>query len=271
MVERIDFGLPVAGEKARKADEFVTSSQIIGAIDRKSNHDIEVLNDKVKVSSDDSTVDYLHNKIVGDGVVIGIVDNEGYKTLKITNSEINTDESVKVSSNDTTSQYLYDKLVEGFGVSLSILNSSSVETLQVSAAIPYYRFTIPPGSPEVADNITWDSTGIDEGVYQVDVYVGILEKDIDSNEVSVSMQQELYLYDASFTPDYFRRIGTSHYFVASQIAEGSFLGNRSLQGSAIIVVDNNNQQFRIKVLLPNHSAGGTGELTGGYIHAQRLE
>lgn len=89
----------------------------------------------VKISSNDTTANYLFNKVVaGSGITIAELNDGSNEQLRITSSASPSDELVKISSNDTTSNYLFNKIVAGSGISLSEIDDGGDETLQITAS-----------------------------------------------------------------------------------------------------------------------------------------
>lgn len=136
----------------------------------------------------------------------------------------------------------------------------------------YGKLVVPVSAAEPLDTIIYETTEtVTQGVYDVDVFIGILERDVSLNEVNVSLIQELEIWDESLTA--YQRIGASHLLNYTTPGGADYkLINRTLQGSAIVTVPASpNNKFKIRVLLPNHSGGGTGQITGGYIHYRRID
>lgn len=91
--------------------------------------------EKVKVSNNDTTADYLYSKLTqGTGITVTELNNGGNETVEIASTIVNTDINVKVSSNDTTAGYLNGKLVAGSGIALTETNDGGDETLVVSVS-----------------------------------------------------------------------------------------------------------------------------------------
>lgn len=310
MVERIEFGLPVAGEKARKADEFVTKSQIVAG-------------DNVEITTDDNGDLLINATTDGGGIADGTVNHSTLRwdgTDWVENTKVQTHDSsmtVKYSSTiyagisaslssaalngqlgSNNTFYIgitglkFINLVNGgvarFSVDLqgNIVSSplAAVGEIRpvfadstgklVTYASNYGRILIMPVAPTSDSTIIYETSawaGNANNVYQVDVNVGILEKDSGSVETNVGIVQKLEIYD-SLISDY-REIGASHCLVYTTPGGTDYkLLNRSLQGSCIVKVPSSpNNVFKIRVTLPNHGGGGTGEITGGYIHYRRIE
>lgn len=92
----------------------------------------------VKVSLNDTTADYLGNKLsAGTGITLTVLSPGGDETVEISAPGSTTDEKVKVSSNDTTPGYLSTKLVIDNGTNAtnplesSVLNPSADEDLRI--------------------------------------------------------------------------------------------------------------------------------------------
>ncbi|GAB1371208.1 hypothetical protein MASR1M45_12700 [Candidatus Kapaibacterium sp.] len=183
------------------------------------------------------------------------------------------DELVRVSSADTIAGLLSDKIVDGSGIEIEILNPGGNEQLLIKTDnFPFYKINIPDDLSAISGNEYYWETDLpyDEGIYDVHVFIGISERDASNLEVNVSLVQQLSIYDAE-SGDY-RAIGASHLLGYTNPGGGDYkLINRSLQGSRIITLDNTNQKFKIMAFLPNHGGGGTGRITGGYIHAKRIQ
>lgn len=90
--------------------------------------------EKAKVSSDDSTADYLENQLTaGTGITIATLNPGGNESVQISSSVINTDINTKVSSNDTTTNYLENKLSAGSNITLNVLNEGGNEQIQIAS------------------------------------------------------------------------------------------------------------------------------------------
>jgi len=90
--------------------------------------------EKVKISANDTTSNYLLSKIAeGTGITITEVDDGGNEQVEITCTV--SGELVKVSANDTTSGYLNGKLVAGTGITLNELTDGGNETLRVDCTV----------------------------------------------------------------------------------------------------------------------------------------
>lgn len=141
--------------------------------------------------------------------------------------------------------------------------------------VEYGRVKIPDSLSDSPDSeYYWETTGTyDPGTYEVHVFVGIIERDISSQEVNVGLIQELSIYDVSDEDEISRyvRIGASHLLnYTGPATSDHILINRTLQGSRIINLDTEVNKFKIMVLLPNHGGGGTGRITGGYLHYKKI-
>lgn len=89
--------------------------------------------EKVKVSSNDTTPDFLISKIVsGTGITVTELGDPGNETLSIATTVANTDQNVKVTSNDTTSDFLFNKIVGGDGIATAETNDAGDEDLTLS-------------------------------------------------------------------------------------------------------------------------------------------
>ena len=92
----------------------------------------------VKISSNDTTSDYLENKLVaGTNVTLTTQNEGGNENIKIDVSGGASDELVKISANDTTAGYLEDKIVASEGsnttniLEITTLNDAGDEDLQL--------------------------------------------------------------------------------------------------------------------------------------------
>lgn len=91
--------------------------------------------EKAKVSANDTTSNYLENKIVaGTNVNVSVLNEGANEQLQIsaTISGVDNDEKVKVSSNDTTTNYLENKLTAGNNINITVLNEGANESVQIS-------------------------------------------------------------------------------------------------------------------------------------------
>lgn len=93
--------------------------------------------EKTKVSSNDTTADYLENKLIaGNNIDISVVNDGGNEQVQIsaTASGIGDgDEKTKISANDTTANYLENKIVAGDNITITVLNDGSNETLEINS------------------------------------------------------------------------------------------------------------------------------------------
>lgn len=109
------------------------------------------LDEKVKVSANDTTAAFLDTKLVaGAGITLTEQDDGLNESLEIAAPGSTTDELVKVSANDTTPGVLNGKLTAGANVSLVEVNDGANEALVVAAT----------------DTNTTDVDVLDEGVSQ---------------------------------------------------------------------------------------------------------
>jgi len=131
--------------------------------------------EKAKVSSNDTTTNYLENKIVAGSNVTVVVNNEGgdeQLQISATTSGIaGPDEKVKVSSNDTTENYLYNKITTTSPLSKSQINDGGDESLLLDLSNDIYRVKVSSNDSGTAfietkiiagTNVT--VTVVDEGV-----------------------------------------------------------------------------------------------------------
>jgi hypothetical protein len=90
--------------------------------------------EKAKVTSADTTTNYLDSKIVaGSNITKTILNPGGNEQLQISAAGAAADEKAKVSTNDTTTDFLYSKIAAGSGISKSILNPGGNEQIQIAA------------------------------------------------------------------------------------------------------------------------------------------
>lgn len=92
--------------------------------------------EKIKISSNDTTTNYLQSKLAaGTNIAITVLNEGGNEQLSLsaTGSGL-SDELTKVSSNDTTANYLQSKLSAGTNVSITVLNEGANEQLQITAS-----------------------------------------------------------------------------------------------------------------------------------------
>lgn len=120
---------------------------------------------KAKVSSNDTTSDYLQSKLsAGTNVSIAVINEGGNEQLQITASGgATSDEKAKVSSNDTTTNYLENKITAGTNVSILVLNDGADEQLQISAAasgVDTIRWYSPINYGAIGNGIANDTSAI---------------------------------------------------------------------------------------------------------------
>jgi hypothetical protein len=83
---------------------------------------------KVKVTTNDTTPDYLFNKLIeGSGITLTETTDGGDESVTIA-----TDGKLKVSANDTTAAYLEDKIVGDSYISVSTLNDAGDEDVKLT-------------------------------------------------------------------------------------------------------------------------------------------
>lgn len=91
--------------------------------------------EKAKVSSNDTTTNYLENKLIAGSNITIAVNNEGANEqlqISATVSGIpGNDEKVKISSNDTTADYLFGKLTIVSPLTLTEVNDGSDEHIAI--------------------------------------------------------------------------------------------------------------------------------------------
>lgn len=81
----------------------------------------------IKISSNDTTAEYLETKITsGDGITINVL-YEGINEQL----EINSDGMVAVSSGDTTLDYLAEKIHGGIGIGVYVVDSGGDESIEI--------------------------------------------------------------------------------------------------------------------------------------------
>lgn len=99
-----------------------------------------ILQDELaKVSANDTTSDYLAQKIVaGSGITINELNDGSNETLEIVGAA-GSDERVKITANDTTADYLFSKLVAGTGITLTEQNDGANETLLIEGSDRAWR------------------------------------------------------------------------------------------------------------------------------------
>ena len=84
--------------------------------------------DKVKISTADTTTNFLEDKITAGSNVSLTKQNIGAnEALEISSTDTNDDEKIKISSLDTTSDFLEKKLIENSDVSLTVANPAANE------------------------------------------------------------------------------------------------------------------------------------------------
>jgi hypothetical protein len=111
-------GVTVIDEGSNKATINITGS---------------ALDEKVKISANDTTANYLFPKLTeGTNITITEVDDGGNETIEIAYTGIATDEKVKISDNDTTIGYLDGKIIAGTYVTLVQVNDGGDEQLQIN-------------------------------------------------------------------------------------------------------------------------------------------
>jgi hypothetical protein len=90
----------------------------------------------VKGSADDTTANYLENKIVaGSNIAVTVLNPGGNETVQIAaTGVITSDELVKVSADDTTAGRLEDKIVAGTNITVTTLTPGGNETFEISAS-----------------------------------------------------------------------------------------------------------------------------------------
>jgi hypothetical protein len=89
--------------------------------------------EKVKISANDTTANYLFPKLAeGTGITITELNNGGDETIEIASTVVNTDEKTKVSANDTLAGYLLSKLTPGTGIDITELNNGGNEQVEIT-------------------------------------------------------------------------------------------------------------------------------------------
>lgn len=96
------------------------------------------VDEKVKVSSNDTTAGYLYDKLVaGTYITLTEQNDGGNETLRIDMNFPALDlYKVKVSANDTTPNYLYEKLYAGPYIKLTELHDGGDEDVQIEMEFP---------------------------------------------------------------------------------------------------------------------------------------
>jgi len=88
---------------------------------------------KVKITSSDTTADFLASKLVAGTNVTLVPSGSGTnQTLTVNAAGTALDHKVSISATDTTPNYLSSKLVSANVTNLTILNGGANETLQIS-------------------------------------------------------------------------------------------------------------------------------------------
>lgn len=135
------------------------------------------IDDKAKVSSNDTSTGFLGSKLIA-GTNITITENNdgGNETLTISATPGGgggADELVKVSANDTNNQYLGQKLQAGSNVTITTQNPGANEKLQVTAANDHVRVSSNDTTPSHLQNkvlagsnitITTNNPGANESI-----------------------------------------------------------------------------------------------------------
>jgi hypothetical protein len=89
---------------------------------------------KLRVSSNDTSPDYLGLKIVGDrGIRIEILQPGAAEEVEIGLDDINALYFAGVSANDNNPGYLEDKIVAGSNITITKNNAGADETLTIAA------------------------------------------------------------------------------------------------------------------------------------------
>jgi hypothetical protein len=93
------------------------------------------LNDKVKITSADTTENYLNSKlVVGTGLTKSTLNPGANEQIQIVNS-IALDHKAKTTVADTTPNFLDSKIVVGIGLTKTVLNPGANETVQLSNSV----------------------------------------------------------------------------------------------------------------------------------------
>jgi hypothetical protein len=114
--------------------------------------------EKVKVSSDDTTAGYLSDKILADGGIDVAVNNEGgNETITFTLSDAEGYYKSQVSANDNTPGFLNGKLVAGTGITLTEVNDGLNEALSINATgggVTGFSSVVVSTSPNETTNVS---------------------------------------------------------------------------------------------------------------------
>lgn len=114
-----------------------TKGPYVGISDDEATLDV-----KAKVSTNDTTTDFLNAKIsAGAGIATTILNPGANERLEISAPGSTTDEKVKNTGADTTADYLDSKVAAGTNVTKTTLNPGGNEQLQLSAADPTVEVT----------------------------------------------------------------------------------------------------------------------------------
>jgi len=111
-------------------DVVTASGSITTVTDLRNLSAFAVVNDvfKVKISSDDTTADFLLTKLAaGTGITLTETTPGGNETVTI-----DSDAQVVISTNDTTRGFLQTKIVSGDGIIESVLNAFGNEQLRLA-------------------------------------------------------------------------------------------------------------------------------------------
>ena len=117
--------------------------------------------EQAKVSANDTTTDFLLNKIVaGTNITINELNDGGNETLEVVAAG-GADEQAKVSANDTTTDYLVAKVVGSSNITATETNDGGNETLVLD--VPN------TATVRIQELITSETLGSDGGFTQITV------------------------------------------------------------------------------------------------------
>ena len=224
--------------------------------------------DKVRISANDTTNDFLVTKVVaGTNISVTELNDGANETLEIAvTGVVGTDELLKVSANDTTANYLLPKLVAGNNIDITEQNDGSNETILIDVE------TLTKS--DISDFVEGDyvhTTG-NENVGGVKTFTTEVPIVIDSPSTAADLEIG-YFTGTSIDCYGVRRSDTSGVFCFMPNSDNPqiFLGNESnTTGEGFIDVDNN-RPLNLNVLdtgagtpaIVNIGSGGLNINSGG--------
>lgn len=120
------------------------ASSYFGVISQYKQIRITTLDEKVKITSNDTTPSTLQSKLTSDSNFTWTLLNPGgNEQLRLEFAGALQFDKVKISANDTVNQYLYDSIVTDSFLSKSIQNPGANETLLISNLRPGHRIVDP--------------------------------------------------------------------------------------------------------------------------------